>query len=856
MADFMIEKECRITTPISYDESLKIIDTGQEWKRGYCLLFSFGKNNYKLSDYTNRAGQLKPTDTFTFYTKEYTTTAFNTNIICIERKRTSSDYKTGKILVEPAKPNETTVIYAQYIYYRAVNKFWRQTIMYSVRHYTSEFIDKSPAEQREFMEKIIETFDNNTVIRPRPGLTIELIYTALNDYSKYTQEDFDSFKEFSSKHMNETELKIYNLTKQLSVYVDKANCMIFKQLYQNPVQLSHYELAKSVPTLENAVILAKTDGIHMFLINFNKKASLFSSNLLFEFETNVDELYVLEGEYIEKTNIFWVFDAVYIFGIKVLNDSYLDVITDLRENITDLFKDSKPTIRVKDILIIDSITSNLPEFYKKHEKQIKEMASAGDGLIFYISQSQEQSRLIFKWKPTNKLTIDFYAKRVPDRLLARYGGAKTVANEIKTVANGVKTTYYLFNYCSRQIIEKIGIKDLEEYDIIFPPQSKELKFPNVPVQFSPMIAPNAFIYHSDSNDDLDGKIIELSISDPQKNPTWKFERIREDKQHEALNNGIFGNYIGTAESTYTEIFNPLTLEQIFSANPESSYFAAKSDNFYKKLRYANSLFKGYWFDKYCKKNTWHVDLAAGQGADINRYRANEIENVLLIDRDDQAVSETISRRYQVNERGDKNEFDTKIYYANYDLNESCVPLIQKLMSYSLPPFGYELADKIKYAKSTKVKYEVDSVSCNMAIHYFAATIDNFINLVRILLKSGGIFFYTCFDGKKIFNLLKEGPIEVYQGDRLKYKIVAKYDTTKYKEYSPADGLLFIDVLMPFSDGELYEEALIDSEWLHKKFGSGFELLEEKHNIIEESDTDEDDKFYASLYCGAALKMKL
>ena len=152
--------------------------------------------------------------------------------------------------------------------------------------------------------------------------------------------------------------------------------------------------------------------------------------------------------------------------------------------------------------------------------------------------------------------------------------------------------------------------------------------------------------------------------------------------------------------------------------------------------------------------------------------------------------------------------------------------------------------------------QVDVVACHMAIHYFLPTINNFISLVSSLVKPQGKFFYTCFNGKKIFDLLKQskGDFQVLENGVLKYRIVAEYDWKKMKTYTPDKKLIYIKVLMPFSNGKLYLEPLVDIDWLNDKFKTaGFTLIEQKENKDGLVQLSENDRFYASLYSGCCLE---
>jgi SAM-dependent methyltransferase len=109
------------------------------------------------------------------------------------------------------------------------------------------------------------------------------------------------------------------------------------------------------------------------------------------------------------------------------------------------------------------------------------------------------------------------------------------------------------------------------------------------------------------------------------------------------------------------------------------------------------------------------------------------------------------------------------------------------------------------------KYGVDAIICNFAIHYFCDTADhirNIFNLVHKMLAPGGVFLFTCFDGKKIQKLLENGDYERKHDGVTKFCIKKKYDRV-------ADIGMKIDVLLPFSKQEYYTEYLVNIDYLEK-----------------------------------------
>ena len=128
-------------------------------------------------------------------------------------------------------------------------------------------------------------------------------------------------------------------------------------------------------------------------------------------------------------------------------------------------------------------------------------------------------------------------------------------------------------------------------------------------------------------------------------------------------------------------------------------------------------------------------------------------------------------------------------------------------------------------------------------------------LLGKLLEPGGIFIYTAFDGKKVFDLLKnETSWDKYESEKLLYSIKKKYNTDEFTGINQK-----IDVLLPFSDGKYYTENLINTDILNeeltrkkirlierKSFGEYLESFSECKEKLYNQLTDVD-KEYVSLY---------
>ena len=272
----------------------------------------------------------------------------------------------------------------------------------------------------------------------------------------------------------------------------------------------------------------------------------------------------------------------------------------------------------------------------------------------------------------------------------------------------------------------------------------------IPIQFAPSSNPYAYLFWSD-NPSLNDKVVELSYT-----TEWNLFKIRDDRLNDVKRQTYFGNYFKYAENIWMNYFNPLTLDNICSRD---SYFKKSGDKCVA-VRKFNNYVKKQLIDLNSGQTNlnWVIDLAAGQGQDLNKYIERGFKNILMIDNDRDALSEIINRKYlYIN---DKSTNNSKIFIKHMDLSGPYSGNIETLYNtfYTIPSTGGQL------------------VTCNFALHYIATNkkaIQNFVKLLDKILAPGGIFMFTAFNGPKIFKLLSEGDWNESSGD-FTYSIKKKY----------------------------------------------------------------------------------
>jgi hypothetical protein len=324
----------------------------------------------------------------------------------------------------------------------------------------------------------------------------------------------------------------------------------------------------------------------------------------------------------------------------------------------------------------------------------------------------------------------------------------------------------------------------------------------------------------------------------------------------------FGNDFRIAENIWQSYSNPVMISDLYQK--DTDYFRVHDNSIYKDVRFFNNKAKSVIIDEATKivksrfpgSNITCVDLGGGKGQDLFRYK---FDHTIFIDMDKTALQELVSRK---NEQDSKKPFDRagrggrggrgrgahghggpggpgghdndtrmRVSVIHADLNQN-----------------YEItASAIK-----RFTNQVHIVICNMAMHYFVtneAAMNNFVSLVSNVLIQGGVFVYTDLNGKLVYNLIKDEDWEYKEGTVLKYSIRKKFKPKE--EFSIGQK---IEIILPFSNGEHYEECLVNNERVHElfkkfKFGAAQEFM---FSEIK-ADLSPEDRKFVDLYSGAIIR---
>ncbi len=468
-----------------------------------------------------------------------------------------------------------------------------------------------------------------------------------------------------------------------------------------------------------------------------------------------------------------------------------------------------------------------------------------DGIILTPSDGLYEEMQVYKYKPIDKLSIDFLIKRCPQNLLGIH----------PYIPQG-KTLYILYCGISKNVFHNLGMSLIKYYDETFK-NINIRELPNYfPIQFSPSNKQYAYLYHS-ADDNLDGQVGEFRFNTADN--IWELIKLRADRLIEVERGVYFGNNYKIAELTWMSYFNPLVIEDL----AETNYFQVADNTLHKASRSFNSFVKSQIFETF-QETEWVMDLASGKGQDLFRYATNHMQNVLFLEIDDAALLELIQRKHDFGNKGIGMKFQprnsqntrnttNKAYNTTNDSHAMRIYLQQMdlLTDYK------ENIEQLEHSQLEIPSHGFGLIICNFALHYLiksATTTTNIIKFINHYLKPGGRFIFTAFDGSEIVELLARNNGEWKSTKPDKFSIKKQYTEDILQPVGQK-----ISVLLPFSRDEYYDEYLVNIDYLEKEFAKyniSLEIDQSFSEYLEEyqrtqpkqfAEMDADDKLYTQLY---------
>lgn len=592
-------------------------------------------------------------------------------------------------------------------------------------------------------------------------------------------------------------IKIYKTISQLSHpnglglgSRDPKNIDFVRDLIVKPIALTRQNFV-NLETMDYT-ITEKADGLHRLLFHSPEMGSYFitsqNETILFG-NLGWAATVLIDGEYLEKENMFLCFDLLIAnedMTIKPLRQrlealmGYVPTFEKKKggkKKVSTTQGDEPIKIYTKNFLFkqnpTDSIKPLIAEFHK-----IK-FAYETDGFIFTPNTIYKSQ--VLKWKPADKLTVDFLLK-------------------LDTAAKSPR--YTLFTGMSERSRRKTGRQFPANYKLLFKDMDSSEYYPfpfYLPDSKDPEYLPAI------RDTELDNTICELTYSDG----AWKFYRIHEDKtaSYRAGDN-VYGNDYEIAMKTFATIVSPLTMDMLVGKEPIPYY--AEGDDFrdtkvMQGVRKYHNQIKGYLYQRYASNISLLIEEAAGRFGDLLKWRDSNIKKVIALEIDQEAINIGLSRWRDQGE----------------------VPPVEAFQA----DLRHDITRHVEINRAIGSS-KAQAVFCMFAVHYFLSSeteFDNFMKNSSHWMAKGGYLVLTTMDGERVVELMRqkeiarEGILRVGSEEEPILMLRRNYGDFE-GNLPPAYGAR-IDVFIK-SIGTFVPEFLVNIPHLIKTIeGRGFKLVE-------------------------------
>jgi hypothetical protein len=487
--------------------------------------------------------------------------------------------------------------------------------------------------------------------------------------------------------------------------------------------------------------------------------------------------------------------------------------------------------------------------------------------------------LSFKWKPPEYNTIDFYVMTEKDKNKDKVRYIIHDSSDLINKAVAYNTLYLHVGVNKNFVDDQVSVfqRVLEDKIGTNEVHSTETEQSNyVPRPFRPTTPydPTAFICYIPLDEQMrmktvpvekdgtpevfeDLTIVEFRYAQPHENKEghWKWIpiRVRHDKTAILRSNNAkdYGNSFQTANSNWLSIHSPVT-EEMVSGQETLQPIQVEDDQYYdvleKESKYTVAL--KHFHNKYVKNKLiskaskivregnsgpiYLIDYSVGRAGDLTKWKYANIDFVLGIDlskdnimnRNDSACARYLDMRKKNKQaklraiffQGDSgknirssqeafsNTTDKQLIKSIFGKGEIPNKLTNYVFSHGMAADGFHIS------------------SCQFALHYFFQslhTLHRFLRNVSECTRLNGYFIGTCFDGAKVFQLLRNptGQFRVEKNKTMLTEITKKYGAAIEKFPSDETSVgMKIDVFQE-SIGHTISEYLVSFEYLTRLLGN-------------------------------------
>jgi len=482
----------------------------------------------------------------------------------------------------------------------------------------------------------------------------------------------------------------------------------------------------------------------------------------------------------------------------------------------------------------------------------------------------------FKWKPPEQNTIDFLVTTTKDTNGVDI--VKTIYEDGLNMESGAQLTEYktiqlrcgfdenderhgFLNPCQDILDDKLpqfsdqkvkrGYKPMQFYPT--DPFDSEAGITNIGLKKDASGLNQMFTAEEDADVFNDLTIVEFRY-DLAAKPGWRWIplHVRYDKTTEMLQGKQnFGNAFHVANDNWKSIHNPISEDMIRTGanipsimSNEDVYYnnstgKFKTDNMknFHNLFVKRSLIKGV-----TNRGDTLIDYACGKAGDLPKWIDAQLSFVFGVDiHKDNLENRSNGACARVLNMRKKNKYVPDALFVNGNSSNNIVDgsalLNDKAKQITKSVFGKipkdpKVLDKAVVRLYGKGADGFNVSSCQFALHYFLEspdTLKGFMKNLAECTKMDGYFIGTAYDGKKIFDLLRDKEkgesMQIVQDDVKVWEVTKQYANGTFNEDNSSSIGYRIDVYQD-SINKIFSEYLVNFDYLNKVMSLyGFELID-------------------------------
>jgi len=404
-----------------------------------------------------------------------------------------------------------------------------------------------------------------------------------------------------------------------------------------------------------------------------------------------------------------------------------------------------------------------------------------DGIIL-MTDAMYMDCEVYKWKPLEHLTIDFYVKKV-----YRIDDSR---NMYWLMCGMTSDDFYNYN-------KRLPPDYLKYFN------NNKAKF--FPFPFMPAEKPDKYKFIATNKELGNGEsIFEFAYIDGKFKPT----RERIDRKINLDGGLYYGNFWRIAELNWLGIINPLNKADLwnFEELEGNRYFHKKDERYEKQTKYSKRAKEYIMAMPQGSNNNVCLDIGFGKGQDLFRYGLMKTRELFCVEPDTDAI--TVARDNYLTWR-DRKATLPNIHTINSDISNIdfvCANITSMI----------DISYGINANKSI-----INKLVMNFSVHYYIHNIGEIVEKLSPFMAPNSHIICVFLNGSKVFNKLADKSEIVFtEANKMKYKIVKKYTESELLQNGQR-----VELLLPFSDGELYSEQLVNPKYLNEEISkNGYKLI--------------------------------